>query len=214
MSRQRAILVTAIVLAIGVLWLRGAFVGLVPGGAAQPPSGRPPGLQTAVFAGGCFWCVEADFDAVAGVVATTSGYTGGRVDAPTYEQVSAGRTGHTEAVMVLFDPAVVSYETLLDRFWHNVDPFVAHRQFCDAGDQYRPEIFVGSEAQRAAAEASRARLQERFSEPIVVPVTDAGPFHPAEARHQDYHTRHAVQYRFYRWTCGRDARLAEIWGDA
>jgi len=214
MHRQRAILVAAIVLAVGVLWLRGGLVGLVPGSAAQSPIAAQPGLETAIFAGGCFWCVEADFDAVRGVVATTSGYTGGQVAAPTYEQVSAGGTGHAEAVLVLFDPSVVSYEALLDRFWHNVDLFVAHRQFCDVGDQYRPEVFVASEAQRAAAEASKARLQGLFSDRIVVPVTDAGPFYPAEARHQDYHTRHAVQYRFYRWTCGRDARLDEIWGDS
>jgi len=213
MIRQRVIAGVAIGLAVGVVWLRGGFVGLVPGSAAQAPVVERPGLETAIFAGGCFWCVEADFDAVPGVVDTTSGYTGGHVTAPGYEQVSAGGTGHAEAVRVLFDPSVVRYEALLDVFWHNVDLFVAHRQFCDVGDQYRPEVFVGSAAQRSAAEASKARLQERFSAPIVVPVTDAGPFYPAEARHQDYHTRHAVQYRFYRWTCGRDARLAEIWGD-
>jgi peptide-methionine (S)-S-oxide reductase len=213
MNRHRTILAAAVVLATSVLWLRGAFVGIVPGEGVPARADTPPWLETAIFAGGCFWCVEADFDAVPGVVATTSGYTGGHIASPTYEQVSAGATRHAEAVEVLFDPAVVSYEALLERFWHSVDPFVAHRQFCDVGEQYRPEVFVATGAQRAAAEASKARLQESVSETIVVQITHAGPFYPAEARHQDYHTRHAVQYRFYRWTCGRDVRLAEIWGD-
>jgi len=214
MDRHRVILVAAIVLAIGVLWLRGAFVAFTFGGPATLPAAPAAGLQTAIFAGGCFWCVEADFDAVPGVVATTSGYTGGHLSFPTYAEVSAGGTGNAEAVEVLFDPAVVTYEALLDHFWHNVDLFAADRQFCDVGDQYRPEIFVDGAAQRAAAEWSKTLLQKRFSEPIVVAVSDAEPFYPAEAYHQNYHTRHAVQYRFYRWACGRDARLAEIWGDS
>ena len=149
-----------------------------------------------------------------GVISTTSGYTGGRTSNPTYEQVSRGGTGHVEAVEVVFDPAVVTYGQLLDHFWRNVDPFVAHRQFCDVGDQYRPEIFVHSDGQRAAAETSRQRLQGRFKQSIVVKVTPASAFYAAEAYHQDYHNTHAVQYRFYRWTCGRDARLRQIWGDS
>ena len=172
------------------------------------------GFEKATFAGGCFWCVEADFDKVPGVISTTSGYTGGRTSNPTYEQVSRGGTGHVEAVEVVFDPAVVTYGQLLDHFWRNVDPFVAHRQFCDVGDQYRPEIFVHSDGQRAAAETSRQRLQGRFKQSIVVKVTPASAFYAAEAYHQDYHNTHAVQYRFYRWTCGRDARLRQIWGDS
>jgi peptide-methionine (S)-S-oxide reductase len=211
MHRQRVILIVAIVLGVGYGWLSGAFVGALTGDAAagQTPAGR--GLLKATFAAGCFWCVESDFDKVKGVISTTSGYTGGRVAKPTYEQVSAGGTGHVEAVEVVYDPAVVSYDALLDHFWHNVDPFAANRQFCDIGDQYRPEIFVHDEDQRAAAVASKARMQARFSTPIVVKITSAGPFYPAEAYHQDYYKTHSVQYRYYRWRCGRDDRLAAIW---
>jgi peptide-methionine (S)-S-oxide reductase len=215
MRAQRLILVAAIVLGVGNAFPRGGPVAIdaaaQTGGAAVAAK---PGLQKATFAGGCFWCVEADFDKVPGVISTISGYTGGRVTDPTYEQVSRGGTGHAEAVEILFDPAVVSYEQLLDHFWRNVDPFVAHRQFCDVGDQYRPEVFVHSDAQRAAAEASRQRVQSRFKEPVVVKVTPAATFYQAEAYHQDYHNTHSVQYRFYRWTCGRDARLRQIWGDS
>ncbi len=169
------------------------------------------GLETATFAAGCFWCVEADFDKVPGVMSTVSGYTGGRVADPTYAQVSRGTTGHTEAVRLRFDPRVVTYEQLLDHYWRNVDPFVAHRQFCDVGEQYRPEIFVHSAAQRAAAEASRARLQERFSDRIVVPITDASAFYEAEPYHQNYAGANPLRYKYYRWGCGRDRRLASIW---
>ena len=215
MRAQRFILIAAVVLGVGYGWLRGGFVGLYAGG--QAPAASPAaqaGVEKATFAAGCFWCVEADFDKLPGVISTTSGYTGGRTSNPNYEQVSRGGTGHVEAVEIVFNPAVVTYDQLLDHFWHNVDPFVAQRQFCDVGDQYRPEIFVHSAAQRAAAEASRQRVQKRFKQPIVVKVTDAAPFYVAEAYHQDYHNTHAVQYRFYRWTCGRDARLRQIWGDS
>jgi peptide-methionine (S)-S-oxide reductase len=215
MRTQRLILIAAVVLAGGYAWLRGA--SLAPFAAIQRVPSAPAaqgGQQRATFAGGCFWCVEADFDKLEGVISTTSGYTGGRASDPSYEQVSRGGTGHAEAVEILFDPAVITYGQLLDHFWRNIDPFVAHRQFCDIGDQYRPEIFVHSEAQRAAAEQSRLRVQGRFKQPIVVKITTAGAFYPAEAYHQDYHNTHSVQYRFYRWTCGRDARLREIWGDS
>ena len=183
-----------------------------------PPPGLPDGLplqatQKATFAAGCFWCTEADFDKVRGVVSTTSGYTGGRVPNPTYEQVSNGGTGHAEAVEVVFDPAVVTYEQLLDHFWHNVDPFVTNRQFCDVGEQYRPEIFVQNASQRAAAEASLKKMQQRFRQPILVRISNAGPFYRAEDYHQDYHNTHDVRYKYYRWRCGRDARLAAIWGE-
>ena len=170
-------------------------------------------MEHATFAAGCFWGVEASFRALPGVVDAAVGYTGGTLANPTYQDVCTDRTGHAEALQITFDPAKISYEQLLDHFWHNVDPFVSHRQFCDVGDQYRPEIFVHSDAQRAAAEASRQRVQSRFKQPIVVKVTAAAPFYPAEAYHQDYHNTHSVQYRFYRWTCGRDARLRQIWGD-
>jgi peptide-methionine (S)-S-oxide reductase len=215
MNTQRLILIVSVVLAAGYAWLAGGFPGLHAGSQAPPAApATQAGQELATFAGGCFWCVEADFDKLQGVISTTSGYTGGRVNNPTYEQVSRGGTGHAEAVQIVFNPALVTYEQLLDHFWRNVDPFVANRQFCDVGDQYRPEIFVHSEAQRAAAEASRQRVQRRFKQPIVVKVTGAGTFYPAEAYHQDYHNTHAVQYRFYRWTCGRDARLRQIWGDS
>jgi peptide-methionine (S)-S-oxide reductase len=229
MTTQRWILVVGVVFAVAFVWLRGGFVGLgssgerrsAPTAAQESPSaanGAPAraegGLARATFASGCFWCTEADFDKVPGVVSTTSGYTGGRTSNPDYESVSSGSTGHAEAVEVIYDPAVVSYDELLDHYWRNVDPFVAHRQFCDVGSQYRPEIFVHDGAQRAAAEASKARVQQRFTDmPVVVAITDAGPFYPAEEYHQDYYKRNSAQYRFYRYGCGRDARLRAIWGE-
>jgi peptide-methionine (S)-S-oxide reductase len=216
MNGQRLVLIAAVAIAVGYAWLNGAFDRLTPVGAdAGEYAARDDGLfQRATFAGGCFWCVEADFEKVAGVVDVSSGYTGGRTDAPTYEEVSSGVTGHAEAVQVLFDPSVVSYEQLLEHYWRQVDPFVVHRQFCDVGAQYRPEIFVHTAEQRAAATASRDRVQKRFTTRIRVPITDAGRFHRAEAYHQDYYKKHPVQYRYYRWRCGRDARLAAIWGEA
>jgi peptide-methionine (S)-S-oxide reductase len=213
MTAQRIILIAAIVLGVGYAWLRGAFVGVAS--SHDTPQSETAvaaaGLETATFAAGCFWCAEADFEKVSGVVSVTSGYTGGHVPSPSYEQVSRGGTGHAESIEVLFDPQRVSYEALLDHFWHNVDPFVAHRQFCDVGDQYRPAIFAHGPIQRAAAERSRQSTQRRFTSPIVVEIADAGPFYRAEGYHQDYYKHHPVQYRYYRWRCGRDARLAEIW---
>ena len=233
MREQRSILIAAIALTLGYMWLQGAFLSRGPSSssvaaaesqstaaarqsATQRPTATvaPPGLAIATFAGGCFWCTEADFDKVPGVQATTSGYTGGHIQRPTYEEVSAGDTGHTEAVEVLFDPKVVTYETLLDHYWHNVDPFTRGAQFCDVGDQYRPAIFVRGPAQRAAAEASKVRMQQRFQKRIVVPIVDAPVFYRAEAFHQDYYKRHSAQYRFYRFGCRRDARLQEIWEEA
>jgi peptide-methionine (S)-S-oxide reductase len=215
MRAQRLILIAAIVFSAGYVWLRGGFVGLHEGDHAMVASPVvQQGYQMATFAAGCFWSVEAAFDKVSGVVSTTSGYTGGRVDNPTYQDVIRGGTGHAEAVEVVFNPAVVTYDQLLDHFWHNVDPFVAHRQFCDVGDQYRPEIFVHSDAQRAAAESSRQRIQNHFKQSIPVKVSSASVFFPAEVYHQDYHETYAMQYQFYRRSCGRDARLLEIWGDS
>lgn len=213
-GRQRAILTVALAVALGYAWLSGGFIGLGSGDSApsQPPVAGSL-LATATFATGCFWCTEADFDALDGVVSTTSGYTGGILPNPDYRSVSRGGTGHAEAVQVLYDPARVSYETLLEHFWRNVDPFNANRQFCDVGTQYRPEIFVYTPVQRAAAEASKARIQARFQgQTVVVAISAAGPFYPAEGYHQDYHRRNPVQYRFYRFTCGRDARLEAIRG--
>ena len=213
MHRQRAIFVVAVTVGLGYAWLRGGFVGAVSvPDAAQSPPAASAGMETATFAAGCFWCAEADFEKLAGVVTVTSGYSGGHVRNPTYKQVSRGGTGHVESVQVVFDPARISYDALLDHFWHDVDPFVSNRQFCDVGDQYRAEIFVHTAAQRAAAEESKRRVQQRFSTPVVVRISDAGVFYPAESYHQNYAKMHPVQYRFYRWTCGRDARLSQIWG--
>jgi peptide-methionine (S)-S-oxide reductase len=169
----------------------------------------------ATFAGGCFWCLEADLEKVPGVVTATSGYTGGSVKDPTYEDVSSGRTGHAEAVRVVFDPEVVSYEELLDVFWHNIDPTTADRQFCDVGSQYRSGIFYHDGAQREAAQRSLEELQhdKPFDAPIVTEITAAGPFYPAEAYHQDYAEKNPIRYAYYRKGCGRDKRLAELWGE-
>ena len=227
MKTQGWILVAALVIAVGFVWLRGGFVGgsteraePIPPAPAAAADARPAsapaqsGTARAIFASGCFWCTEADFDKVPGVLSTTSGYIGGHMVNPDYKSVSSGRTGHAEAVEVIYNPSVVTYEELLDHYWQNVDPFTAHRQFCDVGTQYRPEIFVANAEQRAAAEASKARIQERFKDmTVVVVVSDAGIFYPAEDYHQDYYKKNSAQYRFYRYGCGRDARLQAIWGD-
>ncbi len=170
----------------------------------------------ATFAGGCFWCMEPPFDKLPGVISTTSGYMGGTVKQPTYEQVSSGRTGHAEVVQVAYDPAKVSYEKLLEVFWRNIDPTVKDRQFCDVGTQYRTAIFYHTEEQKRLAEASKAALaqQKPFKAPIVTPIEPAGEFWPAEAYHQDYYKKNPIRYSYYRDGCGRDARLKELWGEA
>jgi peptide-methionine (S)-S-oxide reductase len=175
----------------------------------------PPGDAVATFAGGCFWCMEPPYDKLPGVVATISGYTGGRKPNPTYEEVSSGSTGHAESVTVVYDPKKVTYEKLLDVFWHNIDPTVKDRQFCDGGNQYRTAIFYHDEAQRKAAEASKAALEKSkpFKEPIVTEIVMAGPFYPAEDYHQDFYMKNPVRYQLYRSGCGRDARLKQLWGD-
>ena len=172
-------------------------------------------LERATFAGGCFWCMEPPFDKAEGVISTTSGYAGGDEPSPTYASVSAGRTHHAEVVQVVFDPAKVSYEELLEIYWRNVDPLAVDRQFCDRGRHYRSAILTDDEAQRAAAMNSKARLDAsgRFDRPIVTEIVDLGTFTPAEEYHQDYYTKNPIRYRFYRQGCGRDARLAELWGD-
>ena len=171
--------------------------------------------QKATFAMGCFWCSEEAFEKVPGVVSVVSGYTGGKLKNPSYEQVSGGRTGHTEAVEVTFDPAKVSYEKLLDTFWLNHDPTVKDRQFCDAGSQYRPEIFYRTEEQKRLAEASKARWEKDkpFRQPILTPITPATEFYPAEDYHQDYYKKNPLQYKFYVTGCGRYARLDSLWGE-
>lgn len=173
-----------------------------------------PKLETAVFAGGCFWCMQPPFDRAAGVVRTEAGYTGGSVKNPTYEQISGGDTGHAEAVRVTYDPAKVSYEKLLDIFWRNVDPTTKDRQFADAGTQYRTAIFYLDEAQRKAAEASRERLAKsgKFKKPIVTEITRAGPFYRAEEYHQDYYKKNSVRYEMYKVGSGRAGFLKKLWG--
>lgn len=180
--------------------------------AGQSPAAPPATTALATFAGGCFWCVEADFDKIAGVISTTSGYTGGRVANPTYVQVSAGGTGHAEAVQVVYDPAKVSYDKLLEVFWRNVDPLAKNRQFCDVGDQYRSAVFVHDEDQRHLAAASLKKVAAQLKAPIHTEIAAAGAFYRAEDYHQDYHLKNPARYRFYRWNCGRDQRLEEIWG--
>jgi peptide-methionine (S)-S-oxide reductase len=168
----------------------------------------------AVFAGGCFWCVESDFDKVPGVISTTSGYVGGKVANPTYEQVSSKGTGHAEAVEVVYDPKLVSYEQLVTYFWHTIDPTTKDRQFCDAGTPYRTAIFAQDAQQLAVAKASLAALEKSkpFKEPIVTEIVLAGPFYPAEDYHQDYYKKNPVRYKYYRTSCGRDARIEQLWG--
>jgi len=183
----------------------------------MPSNGQPSistNQQTAIFAGGCFWCIEADFDKVAGVTETLSGYIGGHVKNPNYKQVSAGGTGHTEAVKLRFDPNKVSYEQLLNIFWRNIDPTTNDRQFCDRGSQYRAEIFYQNLEQKQWAEKSRAQINQSksFDDPIVTAITSASKFYVAEDYHQDFHTKNPIRYKFYRYNCGRDKRLQELWG--
>jgi peptide-methionine (S)-S-oxide reductase len=184
-----------------------------PTGQAAPPGA---GLAVATFAGGCFWCMEPPFDKTEGVVSTTSGYTGGEKAGATYEQVSAGGTGHKEALRVVYDPAKVTYAKLLDVYWHNIDPVDAKGQFCDKGDEYKPAIFVHDEEQKKAAEDSKKAFETsgRFKQPITVTVQPAREFWVAEDYHQDYYLKNPVRYKYYRWNCGRDARLEALWGTA
>ncbi|MFO0774998.1 MAG: peptide-methionine (S)-S-oxide reductase MsrA [Nitrospiraceae bacterium] len=202
------------------LWLSLSIVlvtlGSVGCAAATDASGTTSvgQVERAVFAGGCFWCMEEAFEGVLGVRSVVSGYTGGTLAQPTYEQVSAGGTGHAESVEVQFDPTVVDFPTLLDVFWRNVDPTVADRQFCDQGTQYRPAIFYRDEVQRRAAEVSRERVErtKRFPDPLKVQIVAAMTFYPAEEFHQDYYRRNPIRYKYYKYSCGRAQRLEELWG--
>lgn len=182
--------------------------------AATASPAAPTGSRKAIFAGGCFWCVESDFDKVPGVLSTTSGYIGGTVANPSYEQVSGKHTGHAEAVEVVFDPTKVSYAQLLNHFWRTIDPTTVDQQFCDVGSPYRTGIFAVDTAQLAEARASKAALEKTkpFKEPIVTEVTTAGPFYAAEGYHQDYYKKNPIRYQYYRTSCGRDARLKALWG--
>ena len=184
--------------------------------SASAPAKKPAATKSAVavFAGGCFWCMEPPFDKLPGVISTTSGYIDGRIANPTYEQVSAGITGHTEAVQVRYDPTRVGYQTLLDVFWRNIDPVAVNRQFCDAGTQYRSGIYTVDAQQQRLAEASKRKLEtsRRFDGPIATEIVAAKTFYPAEGYHQDYYKKNPGRYKFYRWNCGRDQRLQELWG--
>jgi peptide-methionine (S)-S-oxide reductase len=188
-----------------------AALAWLPRGDAQQQGER----ATATFAGGCFWCMEPPFDELEGVVSTTSGYTGGQRENPTYEEVSAGGTGHAEAVQIVYDPNVVSYTRLLEVFWRNVDPLDPGGQFCDRGNQYRTAIFYHSDEQRQQAESSKAALESAHALPgkIVTEIVPAGAFYPAEDYHQDYYERNPIRYTFYRFNCGRDRRLESLWGE-
>ena len=215
LARSGLACLVALVLAAGAACTRGASSSAAPAGAA-PVAARelPAGAAVATFAGGCFWCVEADFDKVPGVISTTSGYTGGTVANPSYQEVSSHATGHAEAVEIVFDPAKVSYEQLLEHFWRTIDPTTKDRQFCDVGSPYRTAIFTHGEQQLAAARASKAALEKSkpFPQPIVTAIEPAPAFYVAEDYHQDYHQKNTVRYNFYRQSCGRDARLQQLWG--
>jgi peptide-methionine (S)-S-oxide reductase len=180
--------------------------------SAAQTTPQPTNQAVATFAGGCFWCTEADFDKVPGVLSTTSGYIGGKIGNPTYEQVSAGGTGHAEAVEIVYDPGKVSYDELLSYYWRHVDPTVKNRQFCDVGDQYRTAIFVHGDEQRRLAEASKKKIEAQLKQPINTEIVSAGPFYKAEDYHQDFYQKNPVKYKFYRWNCGRDQRLEQLWG--
>ncbi len=197
-----------------LLWSLSIMLAVLSTTALAGPADTDTRYATATFAGGCFWCMEPAFDKIDGVISTTSGYTGGHTENPTYKEVSRGGTGHAESVQVVYDPQRVSYEKLLDVFWHNVDPTTADGQFCDWGDQYRSEIFYHTPEQQKLAQQSKAALEKQkpFKEPIVTRISAAGKFYPAEDYHQDYYKKNPLRYKFYRYGCGRDQRLEELWG--
>ena len=211
----RGPLSAAVLLLAGLLSACGpssAETGQAP--AAMPSDANTQGSAVAVFAGGCFWCTESDFDKVPGVLSTTSGYIGGHVDNPSYEQVSAGSSGHIEAVQVRFDPNQTSYAKLLEAYWPTIDPVTPNAQFCDHGPQYRSAIFYATPEEKALAETSKTTLQAsgRFNQPIVTEILPATVFYPAEDYHQDYYQKNPLRYAYYRNGCGRDKRLKQLWG--
>lgn len=195
-------------------WLCLPLLAILAIGSHAETGSAQQGYETATFAGGCFWCMEPPFDKLDGVISTTSGFTGGHTKNPTYKEVSRGGTGHAESVQIVYDPKKVSYSELLDVYWHNIDPTSANGQFCDRGNQYRSEIFYHNAEQKRLAEASKKALSETkpFKDPIVTAISPAGPFYPAEEYHQDYYQKNPVRYKFYRFGCGRDRRLEELWG--
>ncbi len=195
---------------------RMVFAVLVATGVAGEAAATSPARATATFAGGCFWCMEPAFAGTPGVLFVTSGYTGGQKQSPTYEEVSAGKTGHAEAVQVIYDPTQISYRRLLEAFWHNVDPLSANGQFCDRGTQYRSAIFYHDDQQRKAAEESKQKLEERpaFKGKIVTQIVAAQTFYAAEEYHQHFYRKNPERYHEYRLGCGRDRRLKELWGES
>jgi len=188
-----------------------AILFIACGAAAAQTTGEAK-LARATFAGGCFWCMEPPFDKLDGVVSTTSGYTGGHKANPTYEEVSSGTTGHLESMQVRYDPAKVSYEKLLEVFWHNIDPLDGGGQFCDRGTQYTTAIFYHDEQQKRLAEASKERVEKQLGKPVATVIRPAEEFYPAEDYHQDYYEKNPLRYKFYRLSCGRDHRLEQLWG--
>ena len=200
--------ITRSVLTVAVLLVGAWNVQSTGLAAADTTSGK------AYFAGGCFWCMEEVFEKVEGVLSATSGYMGGTVSNPTYEEVSAGRTGHTESVEVVYDPAKVSYQKLLDAFWRNVDPITPNAQFCDHGSQYRSAIFFQTEDEKRASDSSKQMIEQsrRFKEPIVTQIVMAQKFYPAEEYHQDFYKKNPIRYKLYKYNCGRAQRLEELWG--
>jgi peptide-methionine (S)-S-oxide reductase len=193
------------------LWLALAWIVLAQAGALHAASSNTETAK-ATLAGGCFWCMEPPYDELDGVLATISGYAGGKKKNPTYEEVSSGTTGHTEVVQVTYDPKKISYSKLLEIFWRNIDPLTPNRQFCDAGSQYRSAIFYHDESQKRLAEASKQTVAKRFKKPIVTEIVAAAEFYPAEDYHQDYYKKNPIRYKIYRYNCGRDQRLEELWG--
>jgi peptide-methionine (S)-S-oxide reductase len=200
--------ITRSVLTVAVLLIGAWNVHSTGQAAADATSGK------AYFAGGCFWCMEEVFEKVEGVLSATSGYMGGAVSNPTYEEVSAGRTGHTESVEVVYDRAKVSYQKLLDAFWRNVDPITPNAQFCDHGNQYRSAIFFRTDEEKRASDSSKQAIEQsrRFKEPIVTQIVMAPQFYPAEEYHQDFYKKNPIRYKLYKYNCGRAQRLEELWG--
>ncbi len=197
---------------VRILACNAVLVAAVHANAPAAPANAPAGSATAIFAGGCFWCVEQDFEKLPGVIEVESGYTAGRTANPSYEQVSAGGTGHVEAVRVIYDPQKVSYPQLLDYFWRHIDPTVKDRQFCDVGTQYRSGIYWANDTERKAAEGSRdALLKSGKFKTIHTELAPASAFYLAETYHQDYYMKNPIRYNYYRKSCGRDARVEEVW---
>lgn len=212
MNRRKIIVVLSIVIALGVVFSSRETEGKDT--SLDKADVEEKGLARATFAGGCFWCMEPPFDKTEGVLATISGYIGGSKDNPTYKEVSAGTTGHTEAVQVIYDPKVVDYQSLLKVFWRNIDPTVEDRQFCDWGDQYRTGIFFHGAQQESAARASKAEIEKSKRFPrVVTEITEASTFYVAEPYHQNFYKKNPGHYQRYRRGCGRDQRLHELWGD-